>query len=1145
MASKIYGLLILLAVVSSTLAACEEDDRLPKDQLFPSGLSTGDRHLPRVNNAYVELNLKSPLTYYGKKYSSIFINDNGVLSFVNAAGSFKWQELPLPPMADKKNILIAPFMANIDLAVTGNIYYRETTDSAELERAVGKVRQYFVRNSEFQPSSLLIVTWDKVGFFGSAAPSVVNTFQCVVVSDTVSTFVFFLYQNITWITDVGSGGNQNTGIGAQKPQVGFDAGDSRNNEIYDLESLVDGALDLPCASNVDPKDPPGFFIYKVSGSKVESPKCGPSEPLQLYPDYAGMFGGTKVTVGGFCFSENDVIEAEFGTAGKSMCTYVSRYQASCVVPRMNSVGDVVVTLSEGSRDMTGTMRIMPLTSQPPTVSRTDPYERKWLQSGNQLQITWDRNSLVSDLVNINILSYKAGERNETTNTASPEWVETVIAVNVSNSGRYSFTSTGLPDIDQTNAMGVFRISASSKPDGVTLTGDLHFLGYLIKTKSYQDNPEEWSQEYCRDWFDEDQYEPAFAQDVNACPCTLQQALADQARFVANPWCDSTLQSPEGIKALDFCFARPGIKHCALDILQSPTRSASECCYDGDDNLVYAQDSIYGSFSNRVSRFSGTSPPLGSVTSDLVPYMFCIVVGSDPDHYYQRARPTRDCKDYKPVRPAIVYGDPHFVTFDNMSYTFNGYGEYVLLKTKDATTKTEFRMEGRFERVMNSEGNAVNATVLTTLAIRESNNEDNRIQIEANDITKMNLRVGQTAKLQDIGNSRWQQYGNFLVIFPGNTGTGVISKMVFLFKQSQIGIVVEAGDQLVCSMVLLPEDFKGLNEIEGLLGSWDGDMSNDLKDPEGNTLPKTSSSQTIFSDFGQKWEAFPPTIFTYIGDKFTHGEYQFNDFTPIFNPPDDVPSRELKSVCGEDEACIFDYQMTGLASFAAHTRMGSEMVQKTMAASNKVLMCPYIPTPARGSKTFVEATNHAPGSVIEFKCDDGYIFLGESHRECKENQQWSDASVPSCLEVKCGTLDPPSYGNMKVEVKGEVITATFRCDNGAEMTGSATRVCGADEKWTGEETKCTPPAGSNTAVIVVVVIIVIVVIVAVVVLGVYCYKKKQVAGSQKVTRPPDSAYQPVETTAAGEGGDVEMGAKNSKSAEDDGGFSDKPDDRDLK
>ncbi len=50
----------------------------------------------------------------------------------------------------------------------------------------------------------------------------------------------------------------------------------------------------------------------------------------------------------------------------------------------------------------------------------------------------------------------------------------------------------------------------------------------------------------------------------------------------------------------------------------------------------------------------------------------------------------------------------------------------------------------------------------------------------------------------------------------------------------------------------------------------------------------------------------------------------------------------------------------------------------------------------------------------------------------------------------------------------------------------------------------------------------------------------------MTRPPGSAYQPVETAAAGEGGDVEMGATNSKPAEDDGGFSDKADeDKDLK
>ena len=84
--------------------------------------------------------------------------------------------------------------------------------------------------------------------------------------------------------------------------------------------------------------------------------------------------------------------------------------------------------------------------------------------------------------------------------------------------------------------------------------------------------------------------------------------------------------------------------------KSPSMAGSECCYDKDDNLVYAQDSIYGSFSNRISRFSGALPVLSSAATDFVPYLFCNVIDSNDDHYYQLARPTRDCKDYEPVQP---------------------------------------------------------------------------------------------------------------------------------------------------------------------------------------------------------------------------------------------------------------------------------------------------------------------------------------------------------------------------------------------------------------------------------------------------------------------------------------------------------------
>lgn len=28
--------------------------------------------------------------------------------------------------------------------------------------------------------------------------------------------------------------------------------------------------------------------------------------------------------------------------------------------------------------------------------------------------------------------------------------------------------------------------------------------------------------------------------------------------------------------------------------------------------------------------------------------------------------------------AVVFGDPHFITFDGVSYSFNGFGEYTLV-----------------------------------------------------------------------------------------------------------------------------------------------------------------------------------------------------------------------------------------------------------------------------------------------------------------------------------------------------------------------------------------------------------------------------------------------------------------------------------
>ena len=62
-----------------------------------------------------------------------------------------------------------------------------------------------------------------------------------------------------------------------------------------------------------------------------------------------------------------------------------------------------------------------------------------------------------------------------------------------------------------------------------------------------------------------------------------------------------------------------------------------------------------------------------------------------------------------VTVAWGWGDPHITTIDGRRYTFNGLGEYVLLRE----TATNFEFQGRTQPAPNS-----NATMFSAFALRE-------------------------------------------------------------------------------------------------------------------------------------------------------------------------------------------------------------------------------------------------------------------------------------------------------------------------------------------------------------------------------------------------------------------------------------------
>lgn len=63
--------------------------------------------------------------------------------------------------------------------------------------------------------------------------------------------------------------------------------------------------------------------------------------------------------------------------------------------------------------------------------------------------------------------------------------------------------------------------------------------------------------------------------------------------------------------------------------------------------------------------------------------------------------------------AAVFGDPHFYTFDNMTYTFNGKGEFVLVRAD--TVRHKLDVQARFEAIPNNVYGTARATVLTAVA----------------------------------------------------------------------------------------------------------------------------------------------------------------------------------------------------------------------------------------------------------------------------------------------------------------------------------------------------------------------------------------------------------------------------------------------
>ncbi len=143
------------------------------------------------------------IDFFGTSYNSLFINNNGNVTFESPLNSFTPLGLETVDFP-----IIAPFFADVDTTVPGSGVVTYGNDVVDGRAAFG-------------------VNWFDVAYFGSST-NIYNRFQLLIIDRSdigVGNFdIRFNYDNIDWETGSASGGDAN-GLGGSSARIGYSNGD--------------------------------------------------------------------------------------------------------------------------------------------------------------------------------------------------------------------------------------------------------------------------------------------------------------------------------------------------------------------------------------------------------------------------------------------------------------------------------------------------------------------------------------------------------------------------------------------------------------------------------------------------------------------------------------------------------------------------------------------------------------------------------------------------------------------------------------------------------------------------------------------------------------------------------------------------------
>ncbi|XP_070759880.1 sushi domain-containing protein 2 [Enoplosus armatus] len=731
----------------------------------------------------------------------------------------------------------------------------------------------------------------------------------------------------------------------------------------------------------------GIFLICSSKTADYSQSC-----FQVTPHSSSMLGGRALRVlslvlhpGGqlLCRFKGEIEREGFIDAGG---------HAHCISPLLYETGWIPLAVSTDGRhfDTSGEYLSVHPSKADPAFEVTLMNSTQWQYYGAQnmagrLKMMWNSSLVGAEKVNIELWGYREFSRGPEASLQAELSYLYSLGRNLPNTGAFSF----IPEPSKVHSdweLGNIRITASSKSDGARDVQGLWSRGHVLAwhlEQAFRDDSAAWAKSKCLQWDALEKKLPNFLEELIDCPCTLAQARADTGRFHTDYSCD--------IERGSVCTYHPGSVHCVRAIQASPTHgSGQQCCYDSTGALVLTGDSIGGSTPDRAHDWG--SPPYREPPRvpgyshwlyDVMSFCYCCL-WSDHCRIYFSHRPSTGCRNYQPPRAGVVLGDPHFITFDGLSYTFNGKGEFYLVSSPDR----ELSVQARTGQVKLKNGTLSNATWLSSVAMKD----------KASDVIEVRLAEGHLQVLRNqrvlpFTEQRWMDLHGVFVFAPSPQNVTVI----FL---SGVGVEVRVHEGTMAATVLLPAEFT--NHTQGLLGPMNSDPSDDLLTQLGEVISSADATPEDIFTFGAGWNIpKKSSLFTYDSKNLLDTYYFPPSYDPAFVPafslperPDDPLVADMLTVCFGEGAkfCKYDTLTTQSLTMGKATLRAYQNHRALMAALEPVVSCGWLPTPRNGKKN---GTHYFEGNTLSFTCGEGHILYGSTERTCLDDGTWT-GEQPYCI-----------------------------------------------------------------------------------------------------------------------------------------------------